>query len=106
MVEGRKPNFPLDNCKIKIVRHHYRFLDFDNMVGSLKPLIDSLTVRHTGIIQDDDYHTTGPWECTQEFRAKHSGSMTFIRIEGLQEAKPRPETVVSSKRGEEYCENY
>jgi hypothetical protein len=99
---GKRPNYPLNNCKITIIRKvdKRRFLDFDNLVASFKPLVDSLTARHAGIIEDDNYDITGPWTVTQEIRPKKDGPLTYLKVEGLQEATPRPyQKILKKKRG-------
>lgn len=49
----KKPEAPLERFTIKAERLAPRFLDFDNLVSSLKPYIDGLKLA--GIIVDDTY---------------------------------------------------
>jgi len=76
---GFRPKAPLSKCKITIVRHYYRFLDWDGCVGSMKPIIDGLI--HAKIIKDDSYKVTGPWDVTQEFLGKKEGGRIYLRID-------------------------
>ena len=76
---GKRPSEPLYKAHITIVRHYYRFLDWDGCVASMKPIVDGMI--HCGIIKDDSYKVTGPWDVTQEFLPKKDGGYVFIRIE-------------------------
>lgn len=88
-VLGKKPITPLKRCSITIVRHCSRLLDWDNVVSSMKPFIDGLV--HAGVLKDDTYAITGPWSVSQIFRSKKEGDpFTYIKIEGIQEAKQGP----------------
>ena len=77
----KKPNSPLLKAKITVVRHFYRFLDFDGLVGSMKPVIDALTSN--GIISDDSWHVVGAWQVHQRFRAKKDGPLLEIMIQEM-----------------------
>jgi Holliday junction resolvase RusA-like endonuclease len=50
---GKTPESPLINFKISVVRHGKKYLDFDNLVASLKPTIDGCKIA--GIIEDDNW---------------------------------------------------
>jgi Holliday junction resolvase RusA-like endonuclease len=52
--QGRGPEKPLEKFKITVIRHGVKFLDWDNLVASLKPSIDGLTLA--GIIKDDSWN--------------------------------------------------
>lgn len=67
-----RPEEILEKAHIRVVRHHYRLLDYDGLVGSLKPAVDSLKGI---VIKDDSYKITGPWSVTQEFRSKKQGPL-------------------------------
>lgn len=82
LASGKKPIAPLEKCSIVIVRHFYRFLDYDGCVGSMKPVIDGL--KFSGIIKDDSYEITGPWHVTQIFRPKNMGPLLEITISAPQ----------------------
>lgn len=73
------PSKPLTKAKISIVRHSFRSLDYDNLVASMKPISDALV--SCGVLIDDNYEVTGPWNVTQEFRPKSDGPMLEIMIE-------------------------
>lgn len=47
------PKSPLTSFQISVIRHSSRFMDYDNLISSLKPAIDGLTLA--GIIQDDSW---------------------------------------------------
>ena len=83
-VEGKQPPEPLDSCIIEIERCFYRFLDYDGLVASVKPLIDGLI--HSGVILDDSYKITGPWKISQSFRPKKEGPL--IRVKVYENKKP------------------
>lgn len=68
MTKGRKPISPLTKACITIVRHSDRTLDFDGLVGSLKPVVDALVTAK--IISDDSWKVTGAWNVDQKFRPK------------------------------------
>lgn len=72
------PDEPLKRCTIKIERCYYRFLDYDNSVSSLKPVVDGLI--HSSVISDDSYKITGPWHIRQSFRPKKEGSLLKVDI--------------------------
>lgn len=74
-----KPRRPLSKCKITIVRHYFRELDYDGLVGSLKPVVDALVKN--GIIIDDSYKITGQWNVSQEFRSKNEGAKLQLWVE-------------------------
>lgn len=74
----QRPTKPLQKCKIEIVRHSYRFLDFDGLVGSMKPVIDALVT--CGVLIDDNWKVTGPWIVEQKFRPKKLGPLLEIKI--------------------------
>lgn len=76
------PKSPLKKASIKIIRRHYRFLDWDGAVGSIKPIVDGLI--HARIIKDDSYKITGPWDVTQEFRPKKEGGHIYVMVSGTQ----------------------
>lgn len=79
MVRDRLPTQPLLKARITIVRHFWRSLDYDGLVGSMKPIVDALV--SCGVLSDDNYAVTGPWVVTQEFRPKKDGPLLTVRIE-------------------------
>lgn len=81
MVRGKLPVKPIERARITIVRHFWRTLDYDGLVGSMKPVVDALV--SAGVLSDDSYQVTGPWVVTQEFRAKKLGPLLTVRIDEL-----------------------
>lgn len=75
------PKKPLEKVHIRLVRHAHRTLDYDGLVGSLKPVVDSL--KKAGVISDDTWPVTGAWQVDQVFRAKKSGTLLEIEINEL-----------------------
>lgn len=72
------PAVPLKKAKIKLIRHFYRTLDYDGLVGSMKPVVDALV--SAGILKDDSWKTLGVWNVTQEFRPKKDGPLLQIHL--------------------------
>lgn len=61
-----RPIKPFRKVNIKIVRYFtekYKFRDYDNLVTSMKPLIDGAVDARVMI--DDNYQVTGQWDVTQ-----------------------------------------
>jgi hypothetical protein len=79
MVWRNKPPEPLKKARITIVRHFYRTLDYDGLVGSMKPIVDALV--SCGVLSNDTWEVTGPWVVTQEFRTKKEGPLLTVVIE-------------------------
>jgi hypothetical protein len=75
---GKRPTKPLECAAIKLVRHSYRALDFDGVVGSLKPVVDALV--GCKILQDDSWRCLGAWTVDQRFRPKKEGPLLSIDI--------------------------
>lgn len=76
------PKKPLTKAKLKIVRHFYRTMDFDGLVGSMKPVVDALV--SCGLIIDDSWNVLGPWEVDQVFRPKSQGPLLEISVTPLE----------------------
>lgn len=72
------PTKPLLKARIRIVRHFYRTLDYDGLVGSMKPVVDALVTA--GVLSDDNWEVTGPWDVSQIFRQKKAGPLLEIEI--------------------------
>ena len=79
MVRNQLPPKPLTKARISIVRHFWRQLDYDGLVGSMKPIVDALV--DAGVLADDSYKVTGPWLVTQEHRPKSAGPLLEICVE-------------------------
>lgn len=78
MCRGKLPPTPLEKAHIKITRHFYRSLDFDGLVGSLKPVVDALV--SAGVLKDDKWAVVGAWTVDQQFRAKKDGPLLEIQV--------------------------
>lgn len=77
-LHSRRPKIPLARARIRIVRHAHRTLDFDGLVGSLKPVVDGLV--GAGIIADDSWAVTGAWDIDQQFRSRKAGPLLTIEV--------------------------
>lgn len=77
-----RPPKPLQKAKISLVRHSHRMLDFDGMVGALKPVVDALVTA--GILVDDRWSVTGKWDVDQVFRPKKEGPLLEITVKECQ----------------------
>lgn len=80
MVRNQLPDVPLTKAKIKIIRHFWRTLDYDGLVGSMKPVVDALVSAR--VLKDDSWNVTGAWEVDQVFRSKKDGPLLEIEIQG------------------------
>lgn len=76
---SKKPKVPLLRAKISIVRHSHRTLDYDGLVGSLKPVVDALVT--CGVLSDDSWNVTGQWNVDQKFRPKTLGPLLEIVVQ-------------------------
>ncbi len=57
---GKIPPKPLAKCSVRIERYSARIqIDADNFLTGSKPIFDALTVKHTGIIMDDNLEVMG-----------------------------------------------
>jgi hypothetical protein len=68
----------LIKAKVRLVRHFYRFLDFDGCVASMKPVVDALV--DCGVLVDDGWKVTGKWDVDQVFRPRVMGPMLEIEV--------------------------
>jgi hypothetical protein len=75
----RPPAAPLLRAKLTLVRHSHRMLDFDGLVGSLKPIPDALVFA--GVLKDDSWSVLGGWTADQKFRPKKLGPLLEILVE-------------------------
>ena len=78
IVRDRLPPTPLKKAHIRIVRHFWRTLDYDGLVGSMKPVVDALV--SAGVIEDDRWNVLGAWDVSQEFRPKKDGPLLEIQV--------------------------
>lgn len=81
MVARKRPASPLKKAHIRIVRHFYRTLDYDGLVGSMKPVVDALV--SAGVLESDSWNVLGVWDVTQEFRTKKEGPLLTVTIEEM-----------------------
>lgn len=76
--QNKVPLIPLPKAQIHVIRHSHRMLDYDGLVGSLKPVIDSLV--SAGVILDDRWSCVGKWNVDQVFRPKKDGNLLEIIV--------------------------
>lgn len=84
MVARQLPPEPLKKARISIVRHSWRTLDFDGLVGSMKPVVDALV--SAGVLANDDWKTLGAWDIDQQFRPKKEGPLLTVSVVELFES--------------------
>lgn len=77
-VHDKLPPQPLPKARIRIVRHFWRTLDYDGLVGSMKPMVDGLVTA--GVIESDSWKVLGVWDVTQVFRPKKDGPLLEVSI--------------------------
>jgi Holliday junction resolvase RusA-like endonuclease len=82
-VYDKAPFRPLKRAKLTIVRHSHRTLDYDGLVGSLKPVVDALVSAR--IFLDDSWKVLGAWNVDQRFKPKSEGPLLEITIEELRD---------------------
>jgi len=78
---SRIPNKPLQKANITLIRHSHRTLDYDGLVGSMKPVVDALVT--CGVLSDDSWNVTGKWNVDQRFRPKSQGQLLEILIQEM-----------------------
>lgn len=81
LIGNNLPKEPLKKAKIKIVRHFYRTLDYDGLVGSLKPVVDAIV--DCGVLESDSWNVLGVWDVSQVFRSKKDGPLLEIEIQEI-----------------------
>jgi hypothetical protein len=64
--------------KLKLVSHRHLFLDYDNLVGAMKPIVDGLVTA--GLFINDKYTTTGQWNVDQKKIPKKQQGFVEIEI--------------------------
>lgn len=77
----RLPVSPLSKANITLIRHSWRMLDYDGLVGSLKPVVDALV--SCGVLEDDSWTVLGRWNVDQKFRPKKDGPLLEILVQSL-----------------------
>lgn len=78
LVGPNRPKSPLKKASISIERHSNRFLDYDNAVASYKMVVDGLVL--CGVLDDDNWGVTGPWEFNQIYRPKKDGGLSVLKV--------------------------
>lgn len=78
---GKKPPLPLEHAVISLQRYSARTLDYDGLVGSMKPVVDALVTN--GILKDDSWKVLGKWDVDQFYRPKKLGPELVIYIRQL-----------------------
>lgn len=78
VVYGLIPESPLELVTLTLTRKSNRFLDYDGLVASFKPVVDSLVENK--ILKNDTYKITGNWIVTQEFRKLVDGPLIEIEV--------------------------
>lgn len=80
-IDGREPRRPLPKANISIIRHSWRMLDYDGLVGSMKPVVDALVTAR--VLKDDSWEVTGRWNVSQKFRSKSEGPLLELIVQEL-----------------------
>ena len=78
LVADKLPPQPLAKARIRIVRHFWRTLDYDGLVGSMKPVVDGLVTA--GVLSSDSWKVLGVWDVTQEYRPKKDGPLLEVSL--------------------------
>ncbi len=78
---GKIPKVPVKKARICLIRHSYRMLDYDGLVGSLKPVVDAFV--SCGVLADDSWNILGKWDVDQRFRPKKDGPLLEILIQEM-----------------------
>ena len=77
---GKSPQKPLTKFEIKITRYAAGLLDWDNLVSSMKPVIDGLTLA--GIIKDDSWEYIRHIEMDQVKTKKNETKKLIVKVAG------------------------
>lgn len=86
-VRNNLPLKPLTKVKITCVRYNWKALDFDGLVGSLKPVIDAFETAK--VIKKDSWKVTGKWDVDQKFLPKKEAPYITIKIEEIHEGESK-----------------
>lgn len=76
----------MKRARIRLVRHAYRTLDYDGLVGSMKPVVDALVTAR--VLKDDSWNVLGRWDVDQKFRPKKDGPELEIWITEVPDLDP------------------
>lgn len=80
-----RPEKPLRRAKITLIRHSWRMLDYDGLIGSMKPVVDAFVTA--GILSDDSWKVLGRWNVDQRFRPKSEGDRLDVLIQEMPDLK-------------------
>jgi hypothetical protein len=61
LVGAKRPKLPVPRCRLHLTRFSSVEPDYDGLVSSFKSVVDGL--REAGVILNDRYSNTGPWDC-------------------------------------------
>lgn len=74
---ANKPRRPLARARLTLTRRGMREMDFDNMAGSWKVVVDSL--RHNGVLKDDKIENIGmPKFLFEKVKRKDVGIVVLV----------------------------
>ena len=79
-LRGHRPL--LNRAEITLIRHCFRTLDYDGLVGSMKPVVDAFV--SAGVLKDDSWNVLGIWNVDQKFRSKRDGVMLEVFIKEVE----------------------
>lgn len=79
LTSNKRPNQPLEEARVHVIRYGSRMMDFDGLVSSLKWVMDGLVLGK--ILKDDSWDITGPWEIDQR-KSKRLEARVEIMIVG------------------------
>jgi Holliday junction resolvase RusA-like endonuclease len=82
LTRGKAPLEPLTQFVISVTRMSPQFMDYDNLIGMLKPAIDGLKL--SGIIQDDSWQYIRHIETNQ---IKSKDKKLIIKVTETSEAE-------------------
>jgi len=85
LVMNQLPPKPLEKARIRIVRHYWRTLDYDGLVGSMKPVVDALVI--SGVLASDSWKVLHKWDVDQVFRSRSAGPLLEIHVIELPETE-------------------
>lgn len=85
MILKDRPEKPLRRAKITLIRHSWRMLDYDGLIGSMKPVVDAFVTA--GILADDSWKVLGRWNVDQRFRPKSEGDRLDVLIQEMPDLK-------------------
>lgn len=76
-VAFKRPQMPYSRVLVTFTRLGIKLMDFDGLVGSLKPIMDGLV--KAGVLIDDAWGVTGPWVVHQE-KCKRGEEKIYVNV--------------------------